>query len=196
MKCCNTDDAGATYMWNDGCLNSIIRLLEKKGGSIGFHPSESTINNNAQFEKELKRYRLQYKNGTDNGRNHTLLFNTNSYYQWIKGGFAHISNGGFHRINGFRCGIGGAFPIFDIYKREELALMEEPFHIMDVAVMKSYQRMMDSWEDIKEVIDNAKRYNCTLLLNWHIIVFFSLRTMLDSFKLVNKVLEYSYETKD
>lgn len=192
FKCCADGEKGETYTCEDPKLPRIIELVNKHKSIVGFHPSQTTFNNNPQYDTELNRYMQTFCSDTKKGRNHTLLYNITTYLQWINGGFEEISNCGFHKLNGFRAGIGVPFPLFDIYQRTELPLMEYPFEIMDLAVSKRYpNKMMNAWDEVAEIIDNAKKYNCTLGINWHIIVYFSIKRLYQTFSLLEKVLEYA-----
>lgn len=196
FKCCAEGEKGKTYTCEDPKLSRIIEIINKHKSIVGFHPSQTTFNNDTQYDTELNRYMQSFCSDTKKGRNHTLLYNTNTYLQWINGGFNEISNCGFHKLNGFRAGIGMPFPLFDIYQRTELPLMEFPFEIMDLAVSKRYSdKMMKAWNEVAEIIDNAKKYNCTLGINWHIIVYFSAKRLSQTFSLVEKVLEYALKDK-
>ena len=128
---------------------------------------------------------------------HTLQiekdYSSNTYNQLQKCGIKFVSNCGFHTHNGFRAGISVPFPIFNIFERKEIDLIEIPFEIMDLAISKVYNNMNDAWHEIEEIIKYTKLYNCTLVTNWHIIVYFSMRNIWESFKLLDKTFKFAMD---
>lgn len=176
FKCCEQNESGFTYKCEDIRVKSIIENINNKGHIIGFHPSESTFNNDIQFEKELDRL-----SNTTNfklvGRNHGLLCNSFTLNQWERYGFSYISNFGFQKRNGFRTGIAVPYPIFDIYKQKQLYLIEYPFIIMDTVMMRNRPQMEDAIKDINFLISKIKKHNGVLVVNWHTNVI-NMRSML------------------
>jgi hypothetical protein len=192
FKCCDNGEFGATYTYYDPSLKSIKQLLGKNNSIIGFHPSENTFLNDKQFETEFSRFNKAFL-FQPIGRNHTLKYNSNTIHLWEKKGFETISNCGFHKLNGFRAGIAMPFPVFDVYQRKKTGLNELPFQIMDVAISKVHNNMFDAWDEIEKIIDVTKRHYGILCINWHIIVYFSIRNLFQSLKLVNRILNYCYD---
>ncbi len=188
MKCCEKGEQGATYTYKDKAITSISHLLKKENAITAFHPSENTFNDNEQFDREITRFEEVFKHTPQYARNHTLRYNSNTYKQLKKYGIKFVSNCGFHTHNGFRAGISVPFPVFNIFERKEIDLIEIPFEIMDLAISKVYNKMNDAWHEIEEIIKYTKLYNCTLVTNWHIIVYFSMFRIRESLRFLDKIL--------
>ena len=166
FKACNQGEHGYTYAVEEDRISSTIRHIINRHHIIGFHPSETTFNNDKQYEVELERLRSVAGEQVQGGRNHGLYYNMTTFRQWNK----HLkfdSGLGYQHRNGFRCGVCFPFRVFDIYHRQVLDLVEYPFYLMDSVALRNGWSPKEHFEDAKEVIDVVKKHKGVLCINWH-----------------------------
>lgn len=178
FKVCAPKEKEATYSYNDMRVKDVVDGLKHLNNKIrlGFHPSQSTINNFEQWKLESHRIKELLGGEPSVGRNHHLLYNL-QMLRWWEMSFAtegcfDISNCVFHRHQGFRSGMVVDYPIFDYLERRQMHLMEHPNPIMDTAIRLSAKKANNNQIDseVKEVIAMMKRYKGELLLTWHIYI--------------------------
>ena len=167
FKATASDDLGHTYNIDDNRVKKIINNIIFRNHTIGFHPSENTIDNYKKFKEELNRLKNVSKCKISGGRNHGLFYNKNTFSYWEKENLIYDSGLGFQFMNGFRCGCCYEFNVFDIYKRETLNLKEVPFIAMDTVSIRTKQKPSDFFNDIVDLINITKTYNGIICLNWH-----------------------------
>ena len=181
FKVCAPGEVESTYTYNSVQTVDIVNRLKGMHNSrmvMGYHPSQSTIGNDAQWDVESKRIESLLGFVPLIGRNHHLLYNYAMLRNWesmarrTSMGFLDISNSVFHNKIGFRSGIGVGYTLFDIYQRRPMQLKEHPCQIMDTVIryhMKS-NTPEEIWEEIKTVVAYAKKFRCELILTWHIYI--------------------------
>ena len=180
FKVCDTGEDEYTYKHNASQTKAVVKRLKEMGNSkivLGFHPSQSTFENERQWDKEQDRINALIGHVPAIGRNHHLLYNYNMLRMWenmAKGtstGDLEISNCVFHKLIGFRSGLAILYRIFDIYQRKTMKLIEHPCQIMDMFI-RYHRRDTDEaiWENIKSVIKATRQYNGELILTWHIFI--------------------------
>ncbi len=180
FKVCAPKEKESTYSYNDMRVKDVVERLKYLNNNnqilLGFHPSQSTINNYEQWKSESHRIKELLGGEPSVGRNHHLLYNPQMLRWWEESfsteGCFDISNCVFHRHQGFRSGMVVDYPIFDFYERRQMHLMEHPNPIMDTAIRLSAKNKNNEQIDseVKEVIAMMKRYKGELLLTWHIYI--------------------------
>lgn len=183
-------EKGYTYSISNTATQAILKNLNKNSKAvIGFHPSESTINNSLQLKTEYLRIVSATEFKILNVRNHGLHTNVAMNRSLESLGIRHISNYGFQKRNGFRCGICYPFRIFDVYDRKVLDIVETPFVLMDTVWLRNQPSKKTALKDAFSIIDTVKQYNGTLTLNWHTNVF-RMRKMRKYQKNYIKIIEH------
>jgi hypothetical protein len=148
----------------------LIKKIKERGHTIGIHPSYNAYNDAKQFKKE--KYLLEKLTGQKiiEGREHFLRFEVPATWQiWEDNGMEIDSTCGYADKEGFRCGTGDEFSVFNILTRKKLKLKERPLIVMDGS-FTTYQADMNSIEieqKIKSLIKNVQEYQGTLVLLWH-----------------------------
>ena len=170
FKACIPEEKGATYKYNDPRVIKVIKNIEKRGHRIGFHPSENTALNEEQFCIEYNRLE-EVSSGVRGGRQHHLLYHSDSFSTWDKCKLEYDSGYGFRYRNGFRCGTCYDFPLFDVFSREKLCLREVPFTIMDSVFVRKQSSAYEMEEEAKRIVDIIKRYNGIFCTVWHTNMF-------------------------
>ncbi len=177
LKVCEKGEKEATYRFSDKITEDVVERLKKRNNPnlvLGFHPSQNVFGKERQWTKEVSRIKELLHETPSIGRNHHLLYNNQMLRLWetLSNPSLHISNCVFHKRQGFRSGICVPYPLFDVYQRREMMLMEHPCQIMDTVIR--YDEIIKSeeqrWLDVKTVIDNAKQYQGELVVTWHIYI--------------------------
>jgi hypothetical protein len=80
---------------------------------------------------------------------------------------------GFTNKEGFRCGTGDIFTVFDIKRRKHMRLKERPLILMDVTLKRAQLYSREEQFDImKYYISIGKRYNTKITILFHNSSFF------------------------
>lgn len=144
--------------------NSILHRNHK----IGIHPG-FFADNEQQVSKEKTLLESIIKVHIDEGRMHYLKFIVpQSYNNLCNNDIILDSTLSYHDVEGFRCGTGDAFPVFDFIKREKLGICERPLIVMDTTIdcYKNY-----TINKIRSVLCTyiavAKKYNMTFTILFH-----------------------------
>jgi len=110
----------------------LIEKIKKRGHIIGIHPSYNAYNDSMQFQKEREILEQITKEKIVEGREHYLRFEVPTTWQiWEDNGMEVDSTCGYADREGFRCGTGDEFSVFNILTREKLKLRERPLIFMD-----------------------------------------------------------------
>lgn len=197
MKVCKSGEVEATYGHDDKQVTNLMSYLRQNfphSVRIGFHPSQTTFNNERQWDKESERIKNLLREKPLIGRNHHLLYNCDTYRKWdllLTDSESFVSNCVFHKHVGFRSGIAVPYPIFDVYERQQLRTCEVPCQIMDTALRQHrYPSDEDMMKDVAAIVDNVKKYSGTLLLTWHIYLR-DVKLLRDYFEICRKTVEYA-----
>ena len=178
FKVCARGEVEATYNYDDSRFLEVIDRLRKRKNpdiSLGFHPSQSSFNNQSQWDKECQRITYVLGEKPPVCRAHHLLYNMPTLRMWEKSLATeespfHVSNSVYHKVFGFRSGIAVPYPIFDYYERRKMNLIEHPCQIMDTIVRYATKGKTDAeiWNELVSIIDSVKKYQGELVLTWHI----------------------------
>lgn len=155
----------------DDKVMRLLREIEARGHKVGFHPSFGAARDHEAWGKEKERLEALLGHRVADTRQHYLRVDAlRSPGLWSANGMAYDYSFGFSRGNGFRCGTGSEFPLFDLVRRKRTETMERPLIIMDVAIRKGKQRESDKGDAMK-AIATCRRYEmpCTVLFHNHIL---------------------------
>lgn len=170
FKMCDQTEIGATYTYSDIRTKQAVQNIISRGHNIGFHPSENCTGNREQFDIEHSRL-LKLAPNAIGGRQHHLIYQKNTLNAWNENNLKYDSGYGFQHRNGFRCGICYEFPVFDVFLRKELDLVEVPFVIMDAVFLRNKKTEMEMLQESKDLINVVKKYHGTLCTIWHTNLF-------------------------
>lgn len=200
FKVCAPKEKEATYSYNDMRVKDVVERLKSLNNNhhilLGFHPSQSTIDNYEQWKLESHRIKELLGGEPSVGRNHHLLYNPQMLRWWEESfsseGCFDISNCVFHRHQGFRSGMVVEYPIFDYYERRQMHLVEHPNPIMDTAIRLSSKNKNNEQIDLelKDIIAKMKRYKGELLLTWHIYLR-EKKIIIDYIKQAKKIVPFA-----
>ncbi|MBK6948047.1 MAG: polysaccharide deacetylase family protein [Haliscomenobacter sp.] len=130
-------------------FQDLIRSLSQKA-FVGLHPSMASNDRQGRLEEEKRR--LERITGAEvwRARQHYLKLSLPATYRrLLQVGISKDYSMGFADAPGFRAGICGAFPWYDLRSEQETALWVQPLHVMD-GTLKNYLRL-----PVKEAIEKA-----------------------------------------
>jgi hypothetical protein len=146
-----------------------INEIKIRDHLIGFHPGYYTYNdeNRWSYEKELLEEAVN--DNIVEGRQHYLRMDiTKTLNIWNKHQMIIDSTLGYADIEGFRCGTGDIFYLFDIINRRQMNIMEQPLIVMDGTLFDYQQYSLDkATEILNYFILIGKKYNSRITLLFH-----------------------------
>jgi len=151
----------------------LIKKIQKRGHIIGIHPSYNAYNDCEQFKKEKELLENIAEQKIVEGREHYLRFEVPTTWQiWEDNDMEVDSTCGYADKEGFRCGTGDVFSIFNILTREKLKLKERPLVFMDDN-HHTYNQLSteESFDKVKKIINISKQYQSKITLLFHNSIF-------------------------
>ena len=195
MKVCAEGEKEATYWYNDKVTLDVVEWLKKEKSpniKLGFHPSQSVLNNKSQWDKEVKRVTNLLGYSPIIGRNHHLIYNSDMLRWWesLSDVPVHISDCVFHHNNGFRSGVCVPYHYFDVFSRRKMNLIEHPCQIMDTVIRYDLKKKTekDVWSEIEKIIAQVEKYCGELVVTWHIYIR-NKKLIQDYYKWCEKVIK-------
>lgn len=148
---------------------ALMKEFQRRGHQIGLHPSYNAFNDPRKLDKE--RIAVEKHSGVHvkASRQHYLRFAVPATWKHLQNAYLkEDSTLGYAAEPGFRCGTCKPFPVFDIYQRKELPLVERPLLIMDVS-LRFYKNLSieESKAYCKTIIEQVKKHNGELVFLWH-----------------------------
>jgi len=143
----------------------LIENIKKRGHIIGIHPSYDAYNDFELFKKEKELLEKVASQKVVEGREHYLRFEVPKTWQiWEDNGMEIDSSCGYADKEGFRCGTGDAFSVFNILSREKLKLQERPLVVMDCSLF-DYNNY--TYSEAKVNISSMKMNTNSFTMLWH-----------------------------
>jgi hypothetical protein len=150
----------------------VLKQIKDRGHIIGFHPSLLTYNNTEMFAHEKNKLEQDIDGRVTEGRQHALRFDMPGTWNiWNDHGMKTDSTLGFSAHEGFRCGTGFRYRVFDVKQRRMLELQELPLVVMDTTLHVNRRLNIEqSMQIIRSYIDVAKKYNMPITLLFHNLI--------------------------
>jgi len=143
----------------------LIEKIKKRGYIIGIHPSYNAYNDSEQFKKELNLLEKVTGQKIVEGREHYLRFEVPTTWQiWENNGMEVDSTCGYADKEGFRCGTGDEFSVFNILSREKLKLKERPLVVMDCSL---FDYNNDTYIQAQEKVKKMQKNTNIFTILWH-----------------------------
>ncbi|MEA1892105.1 MAG: polysaccharide deacetylase family protein [Campylobacterota bacterium] len=143
----------------------LIQKIKKRGHIIGIHPSYNAFDDKEQFKKELDLLEKTVGQKITEGREHYLRFEVPTTWQvWEDNGMEVDSTCGYADKEGFRCGTGDEFSVFNILSREKLKLKERPLVVMDCSLF-DYNNY--TYTNGEKKLAYIKKQTNSLTILWH-----------------------------
>jgi hypothetical protein len=156
-----------TFYLNSKRFRKKIREIKARGHLIGFHPGYYVYNDEIKWSNEKNLLSEAAQCNIVEGRQHYLRFGFPETIRiWENNRMDIDSTLGYANKEGYRCGTGDLYPVFDCLNRKELHLKERPLIIMDGTLKRQYS-LDQSLKVMREYMALAKRYNSTLTILFH-----------------------------
>jgi hypothetical protein len=145
-------------------VKELTEKIKNRGHHIGIHPTYDAYNDAQQLKKEKDELEENLDTKITFGREHYLRLEVPTTWQiWEDNGMEWDSTCGYADREGFRCGTGDEFSVFNILTREKLKLKEKPLIVMEVTLL-SDKEIIEKVEKLKKL---TKKYNSSFVLLWH-----------------------------
>lgn len=153
------------YNINSKRAKNLLNKIKKSGSVIGIHGSYNAFNDLEQFLKEKRTLEKAADLPIIEARNHHLRFEVpNTWQVYSDAGIKTDSTLGYHNKEGFRCGTGMTYPVFNFLTRKELNIFERPLICMDCSLFTYQNYTYDEAEDVlRKMLVNSLEF--TFL--WH-----------------------------
>jgi hypothetical protein len=168
----------------DGCyslkeprIRSLMKIIYDRGHKIGLHGSYNTYNNQKQMSREVKMLtatmnELGISQKKISCRQHYLRWETPDTAMILNNaGFDYDSTLGYADQPGFRCGTCHEYTMFDLVRREVLAIKQNPLIVMESSIIsKRYMGLgydSQSLELFLKYKNTCTKFNGNFTLLWH-----------------------------
>lgn len=147
----------------------LIEEIAARGHKIGFHAGFGTSYGSATCKRELDDLRKATGRDISDSRQHFLEMQVPETLRILEScGITTDYTLGYHDHEGFRCGTGNEFPVFDFLNRKTLGIRELPLVIMDGTLKSS--RNLSPEEALKTItgyLDLGRKYRMPITMLFH-----------------------------
>ncbi len=182
----------ANYLPHMPNVKNIFESIAKRGHVLGFHPGFNTANNNHKWAEQ----KLLLENAlgivVEEGRQHYLFSPLPQMWRiWDDNNMKIDSSLSYADYEGFRCGTGSEFNVFDIDRRKKLALRERPLIVMEMTLLYYQKLSMDEISSVLCFYNNiSKRYKMPFTILFHNSTFWKTNV----YKGINNVYTDFFDT--
>ena len=150
-------------------VKTLIEKVKKRGHQIGFHPSYKSYDDPVIFSQEKNRLEKIAGQKVATGRQHYLRFeNPATWNLWENEKMEWDSTMSYADEIGFRNGICYAFPVFDIFARKKLNLIERPLILMEGTLGLYMDISLEEAKNrVGELMNQVKKYEGDFVFLWH-----------------------------
>ena len=162
------------YDIHDERVKTLIQRIKERGHLIGIHPSYDTYLDVEVLKKEKETLEKVAGQEITEGRQHYLRFSVPETWQnWEEAGLKLDSSMNYAGYEGFRCGTGREFPVFNIKTGKKLNLLERPLILMDTnPVIHNFNNINKNYREVNAYfIGQAQGYQMPLTVLFHNSVF-------------------------
>lgn len=161
------------YYLNTRKFSSVVRNIKARGHVIGFHPGYYTFEDYERWTSEKAALERAVKQPITEGRQHFLRMDISRTLSiWDSNQMEVDSTLGYSDKEGFRCGTGDEYRVFDFLSRKPLFLKERPLIIMDGTLLQhqkySYEEALKTMQDYIAI---CKKYQSKLTILFHNSIF-------------------------
>lgn len=162
------------YYLNRKKFISTLKKIKSRGHITGFHPGYYTYDDPERWRSEKQQIEATIKQEINEGRQHFLRMDVSKTLRiWEDNKMKIDSTLGYADKEGFRCGTGDTYTLFDFLERKQFRLKECPLIVMD-STLKHYQQYSKehALKVIQYYISVGKRYNSPITFLIHNSSFF------------------------
>ena len=152
-----------------GKFRNIIRNIQARGHLIGFHPGYDTFLDEGKWTREKTLLEEAAQTKVLEGRQHYLRMQVpDTLLIWENNGMETDSTLGYADRNGFRCGTGDEFPVFDLVNRKQMRLKERPLVVMDGTLkLNTANSPEKSLEIVRDYLQTGRKFGMAITLLFH-----------------------------
>jgi hypothetical protein len=150
-------------------VKKLFHDIIERGHVIGLHGSFDSSENYDLLKSEKEKIENAAGCEVRTGRQHYLRFSTITTWKiWDDLGMSEDQTCGYHDAEGFRCGTGDSFAVFDLLSRKQLSLIETPLLIME-GTLKDYRSMNreDAIAKAADIVAKCKKYRSPFTILYH-----------------------------
>lgn len=158
-----------TYYVNKNKFKKIIADIVSRKHVIGFHPGYYSYIDENVWKSEKIALERAIDQPVIEGRQHYLKVKMpDTLNIWDKNDMLVDSSLGYADREGFRCGTGDEYPVFDFLNRKQMRLSERPLIVMEGTLCGGQNYSLEqSLAVCKYYIGICKKYNSQLTLLFH-----------------------------
>ena len=179
----------ADYPLSDSYVQNSLKKINESNHELGIHGSYKTHDSLAELKSDISNLKFT----VTGNRFHFLQFDINNTPKVLnQAGIKYDTTLGFQESIGFRNSICTPFYLYDFEEKKAFDFLEIPLNIMDCSLeFENYMNLNseDSFEEIKKLIQEVKKFNGNVCINWH-NTYFSDYLKGDWKKLYKKVIKY------
>ena len=157
-----------TYKMDSQIVRRGMETLLNRGCDIGVHGTIPSATTNGFLELEKEDLEFLIDKDVLGGRQHYLCYTDETPQFWQNAKLQYDSTLGFSYHTGYRCGTSFPFQLHDGQK--EMPFLEIPLVLMDTVLFlesKQFLSSAEAWHVIQEHLEETRRNNSLLTINWH-----------------------------
>lgn len=155
-------------------VRGLVGHVHRRGHEVGLHAGFGTYRDAARTAAELADLRaLAERDGVTQerwgGRQHYLQWtNPDTWRNWDDAGLAYDCTLAYSEAVGFRTGTCHPYRAFDLLRRRPLALVEQPFQVMDVTLFGHLDLTQEAAaQAVLDIARQCRRFAGALGILWH-----------------------------
>ena len=157
------------YQLGEQAVIYLIKRIKERNHCIGIHPSYNTYNNTEMLSSEIDALKMATGMEVTASRQHYLRFDTSSTWNNLEDADVRWdSTMGYQDEAGFRSGVCYTYPLYDIYNRKQLNLLEKPLIVMDATLLR-YEKLQieQALSRVENLQKEVHRYQGEFVFLWH-----------------------------
>ena len=157
------------YQLGEQAVIDLIKRIKERNHCIGIHPSYNTYNNTEMLSSEIDALKMATGMEVTASRQHYLRFDTSSTWNNLEDADVRWdSTMGYPDEAGFRSGVCYTYPLYDIYNRKQLNLLEKPLIVMDATLLR-YEKLQieQALSRVENLQKEVHLYQGEFVFLWH-----------------------------
>ncbi len=150
-------------------FKEVVTNIQSRNHCIGFHPGYTTYNHPQKWHEEKQKLETALGFSLTYCRQHYLLVDIPKIFTvWENEGMKNDSTLGYADQEGFRCGTGDRYPLFDFLNRKRLQVYELPLIVMD-GTLNQHKKLApkQAEECLLYYINIGKKYHMDITFLFH-----------------------------
>lgn len=157
------------YYINESKFKKVISDIVSRGHVMGFHPGYYSYIDPDVWQNEKASLERMINQSVSEGRQHYLKVKIPETLNiWNENNMLIDSSLGYADREGFRCGTGDEFPVYDFLNQKQMRLRERPLIVMEGTLCGARNYSIEqSLIVCRYYIEISKKYNSQLTLLFH-----------------------------